>query len=273
MIRDTSDVRKAKREGKLGVIISFEGGAVVPRDDGDLQCGTPPIKDECMSKVRALHDLGLREFQPYHASCNWLKEDPKNGEPNSEFWPLNHYGVRVLHEMDRLGVAIDLSHMGPTPFQQALKETHKPFILSDAAVARVSLCGKDHDCAALRQWESGGKRELGPPGNTTMLDDATINAVARRRGVIALHFMDQLVSRAKFDSKTDATIVDLVDEVEYIVNNFGVDYVALGPDYFPSNEQEAKWVNGARNMAEMENVVKEMVRRKWSDLRFGKFSA
>lgn len=269
VIRSTSDIRRAKKEKKLGVIISFEGGAILPRRPNSDMCLKPPIRSECMQVARDLYKLGLRDFQPYWSRDNWLKQKPSDGDLNSESWPLNAYGVRVLQEMDRLGVAIDLSHMGPVPFRQALAKTHRPFILSHAAVARVAFCGKDHDCDALSQWEAGAKKEFGTPGNTTILDDNTIRAVVARRGVIALHFEQQFFPQA-ISSLGRATVRDLVDEIAYIKDNFGVDYVALGPDYIPSSDPRDKWIEGARNMTEIENVVKEMVSRKWSNLTIQK---
>jgi microsomal dipeptidase-like Zn-dependent dipeptidase len=271
IIHGPGDAAKAKRAGKLGVIVSFEGGAVAPRpQDG---CLHPPCEDcDCMRSIRALHDLGLREFQPYWAADNWLKSQTTSDDPDWEHVPLNPYGVSVVTELDNSGVVIDLSHMGLKTFKQALKlteEDKKPFILSHAAVAWVSLCGpKATICQEYEDWTKTQKQtafrsEFGPPGGSMMLDEAAICDVVRRHGVIALHFMDRFVSWRHWSAqpRVDATVADLVDEIDYIKQKFGIDYVALGPDYIPWEDNDHKWVRGLRDMTELKNVAREMVIR------------
>ena len=84
VIRSTSDIRRAKKEKKLGVIISFEGGAILPRRPNSDMCLKPPIRSECMQVARDLYKLGLRDFQPYWSRDNWLKQKPSDGDLNSE---------------------------------------------------------------------------------------------------------------------------------------------------------------------------------------------
>jgi membrane dipeptidase len=275
LIRSRADVLKAKRTGKLGVIVSFEGGAVARRPDG---CDHPQSDGgKCMTNVRALYEMGLRDFQPYWVTDNWLKLPRTDGD--WEHAPLNDYGVRVLEELTKLGVVIDLSHMGSSTFRQALSKLNKnePIILSHAAVAWVSLCGNAAKCPEYDEWTKTGpsstdtpllasfRKEVGPPGGTTVLDDETIHEVVRRHGVIALHFMDFIVSWKRHSEGSDVTVATLVDEIDYIKTRFGIDYVSLGPDYFPWKGQKRSWVRGARDMTELKNVAIEMVIRGYSD--------
>jgi microsomal dipeptidase-like Zn-dependent dipeptidase len=274
IIHSRADVLKSKRTGKLGVIVSFEGGAVAPRPE--QRCLETCEGEKCMSSIRSLYSIGLREFQPYWVTDNWLKSLLIDGRKRDDDWeraPLNCYGVRILEELDRLGVIIDLSHMGVETVHEVLNERRrKPFILSHAAVARVSLCGSNWaQCPDYDKWATTGasrtdspllesfSKEFGPPGGTAMLDDDTIHEVVRRHGVIALHFMGFFVCW-KCSSGEDATVANLVDEIEYFKRTVGIDYVALGPDYIPSKGPRG-WVRGVRDMTELKNVAREMVIR------------
>ena len=62
---------------------------------------------------------------------------------------------------------------------------------------------------------------------------------------------------------TRSTVVELVDHMDYIKKLVGVEHVALGTDFFP--EKTEPWVQGADTMRSMINVVREMVRRGYSD--------
>ena len=251
-----ADILNAKRTGRLGVIVSFEGGAVATRLDG---CLIPPIAPNCMLNVRNLFfKIGLRDFQPYWSQDNWLK---KNDSPIKEWEDatLNPYGERVLQEMVKLGVVIDLSHMYAKPFQQAVKAIGKdqPFILSHAGVARVSLCGpKLAECSEYKDFEKSIEA-----GRTAILDDATIGMVVQHHGVIALNFLEPFVSTKSHLKGDDVTVSDLVDEIDYIQDHCGIEYVALGPDYIPWTKN-FRIVRGLRDMTEIKNVAREMVTRK-----------
>jgi hypothetical protein len=99
IIHSPADIAIAKRTGKLGVIVSFEGGAVVPIPE---ECNLLwNDDDKCMSNVRDLYGMGQRVFQPYWPADSWLKGQAPNGDYENA--PLNTYGVRVIQEAARAG--------------------------------------------------------------------------------------------------------------------------------------------------------------------------
>lgn len=84
-----------------------------------------------------------------------------------------------------------------------------------------------------------------------------------------MHFLNPIVSDPA--RTASPTVVDLVNEINYIERLVGIDYVALGPDYFPSSRRpEDKWLNGARNMREMEGVALEMVKQQYRPVEIKK---
>lgn len=276
IIRSVADIRRAKQTGKPGVIVSFEGGAVADRPNG---CDHPPIAGlDCTGSVRSLLQLGLREFQPYWGTDNWLKSRPREPVREEDIkWEeqgLNDYGKFVLKTMVDSGVVLDLSHMGQTPFNDALKVIgDRPFILSHAGVAAVSLCEPTKpECARFRDWNEGKivLPLVGGRGGMPFLDERTIQTVKDHQGVVALHFLEAVVSWYQLHGTKDreeVTVSNLVDEIEYFKTKYGIDYVALGPDYFPGPFDDGTWVRGLRDMTELRNVAREMVHRRMNGKR------
>jgi membrane dipeptidase len=214
-VRSVADIYRAKAEHKQGVIYSFEGAR--------------PLGGE-IENLKMFYDMGLRELQLFWAVPSPMKK------PDGT---ISDFGLRVIREMNRLGILIDVSHMSSSAFQQAVAVTSKPVVISHCGVAAVS----------------GAK-----PRGTDDLDDETIRAIARNQGVICVHAYEGYI-RPKHGPH--ATTEDFVDHIDYIKRLVGIDHVALGLDYFP--EKGWRWVEGAEHLELLPNVVREMVRRGFSD--------
>ncbi len=88
-----ADLVRAKREGKLGIVLGFQGGTPLGRN--------PHL-------VRVFHRLGVRIIQLTYNEGNALA--PGVLEPSDG--PLTSLGRQVVQEMNRTGVLVDLSHVG-----------------------------------------------------------------------------------------------------------------------------------------------------------------
>jgi membrane dipeptidase len=101
------------------------------------------------------------------------------------------------------------------------------------------------------------------PGRTAHLDDATISEVVHHHGAIGLNFIDTFVSYKNPADKV--TVTDPVEEIVYVKQHYGIDYVALGPDFIPSSDQRDTCAQGIERMADLRNVAIEMVHRGFSE--------
>ena len=215
VIRSVGDIERAKREHKLGIIYSLEGGR--------------PLAGK-LDNLEVFYKRGLREMQLFWAVPSPLKSPTQT---------LSDFGLAVLREMNRLGIVIDLSHMPDVTFQQAIDTTTAPIVISHCAVAAVS-----------------GVKSRG----TDQLSDDAVRQVAKNGGAICLHFYEGYIRPRHGEH---ATVVDLVDHIDYIKRLVGIDSVALGSDYFP--EKGWRFVEGVEKMRGVPNVVREMVHRGYSD--------
>lgn len=232
IVRAVEELDHARRENKVGVILSFEGGR--------------PLVGK-LENLKYFCDLGMREMQLWWAVPNELK--------TQDGTRLTPFGEEVIREMNRLGILIDLSHITSQAFAQAMEASTQPVVISHCAV------GSLYEEPVTESGEV-------PYSGTDLLNDATIRAMATNGGLICLHFVTPDYIRARHGT-SKATVEDLVDHAVYIRDLVGIDYLALGPDYFP--EGGWQFVEGAGRMKLLPNVVREMVRRDFTDQEIEKF--
>jgi membrane dipeptidase len=114
VVRSIGDIRRAKQEGKQGVIISFEGGRPL---EGRLE------------NLKEFYERGLRDMQLF-----WAVPSPLKTRDNR----FSDFGLQVIREMNRLGIVADLSHLRAPAFDQAISTTRDPIIVSHCAIQAVS---------------------------------------------------------------------------------------------------------------------------------------
>lgn len=116
----TEDIRRAKRDGRIAVIVCLEGAS--------------PLEGE-ISYLRHYYKLGLR--------CLGLTHDVRNqvadGIRELSGGGLTHFGARVIDECNRLGIVIDVSHLSDRGTEDVLERSKDPIIASHSNAR--ALCG------------------------------------------------------------------------------------------------------------------------------------
>lgn len=211
IIRTVEDLLEAKRTGRAGLILSFEGGK--------------PL-EESIELLRMYWRLGLREMQLAWAGPNQLCSDH-----------LTPFGRQVVREMNRLGILIDLSHLSDTVFQEVMGVTEAAVTVSHTGAHEVSGCG---DC----------------------LKADRIRMIAESGGVIGVHFVSSYIRPRRGTRRP--LLEDLVDHVEHIAGQVGIEHVSLGPDWF-LHVDDWVWVHGGERIQDFLNVTRALVKRGFSD--------
>ncbi|HBY96059.1 MAG: dipeptidase [Ardenticatenaceae bacterium] len=116
------DMRRAKREGKVGLLLSFEGAR--------------PIEDK-LEFLRLFYRFGVRRFQ---LTWNFRNRIADGCGEEHALGGVTQFGVQVLGELEKLGMVLDLAHLSESSFWAVLEHHHGPLLVSHAN-ARV-LC--DH---------------------------------------------------------------------------------------------------------------------------------
>ncbi len=112
LARKAADIKKAKEEGRLAVILSMEGAEGLEED---------------LSVLRMLHRLGLRMV-----GIAWSRRNRAADGVTEEGLDegLTPYGVELVRELNRLGIIIDVSHLAPKGVAQVLKLSNHPVVAS-----------------------------------------------------------------------------------------------------------------------------------------------
>jgi membrane dipeptidase len=190
-VRTTEEMRKAKKEGKLGILFATQNAACL---DGDY------------AYLTVMDRLGYRVMGLTYSESNMLGDGC--GERTRETRGLSYFGVDVVHEMNRLGMLVDLAHCGDATTMDAIKESTLPCLFTHANVRAISDSSR----------------------NKT---DEQIQAMAESGGVMGITGLPRMVN----NDLRAATIDGVLDHIDYVVDLVGVDHVGFAGDYTDSIEK------------------------------------
>lgn len=161
-----------------------------------------PIEDDA-DRVETFYDLGLRVLQLSYDVQGWLG----TGCAEQRDGGLTHLGTRVIEECNRLGILIDVSHCGLQTAWDALERSKDP--ISITHTGSYSLCA------------ATGRNK----------PDDLLRAVANAGGVIGVCWFSPLLRRMPNSYRTaQATIDDVINHIDHIVNVAGPAAVGIGSD-------------------------------------------
>tara|TARA_Y100000588_G_scaffold58523_1_gene56877 strand:- start:2243 stop:3208 length:966 start_codon:yes stop_codon:yes gene_type:complete len=122
VVRNVEDISEAAEEGKLALLLGFEGGKII-EEDVDL--------------LDAWFVLGLRHIQLNWAMRNSIgasqSEEDEYGQPG-----LSNFGFEVISRMNDLGMIVDVSHSAPQTIKDVLATTNKPILNSHSASREIA---------------------------------------------------------------------------------------------------------------------------------------
>jgi len=145
LARNAGEIRRAKAAGKIAVLLALEGGQMIAGDLGVL-------------REYAAH--GVRYVTLTHNfSTDWADSSTDKAVHNG----LSGFGKKVIQEMNRLGVMVDVSHVSDKTFEDVVTASEAPVIASHSS------------CRAL----------CDSPRNLT---DEMIPVLAAKGGVIQINF-------------------------------------------------------------------------------------
>ena len=121
---------------------------------------------------------------------------------------LTEKGLEFLYEMERLGMIIDVSHLGDRGIFDVIQHAKKPFVASHSNARAV--------CGHVRN-----------------LTDEMIRGMAEKGGVMGMNFCPSFLrDREHWNSGAmSVSVDDVVRHIQYIVNVGGIDCIGLGSDF------------------------------------------
>jgi len=229
LVTNLDDLIKTERNGKIGLIMGCEGGEIIEDD---------------LNLLHIYYRLGLRVFGFMWNQRNLLGDGYDHMKDDQG---LSDFGGRVVEELERLGVVIDLAHMAPKGWWGVMDAAKHPLIVSHTSTR-------------------------GPPNaSDRALTDDQLRAVKANGGMVGII---AVYSEAHIRSVPD--LKAYCDHVEYAAKIAGPEHVGLGPDFgywfFENGVPETfagwndwKMTKGLEDHTKLPDVLQELSRRGMSD--------
>ncbi|MFT5611408.1 MAG: membrane dipeptidase [Arenicella sp.] len=249
------DIEAQFKKGLISLPMGMENGSPI---QGNLK------------NLEVFHKRGIRYITLTHAKSNHISDS--SYDENNQWDGLSPFGEKVVSEMNRLGIMVDISHVSDAAFYDAVKISKAPMIASHSS---------------LRSFTPNFERNM---------DDAMVKALAEGGGVIMINFGSTFLSaqaRAWADqqSRERAVVVEkngedsdvvkgfsdafrannplpyadvatVVDHIDHAVKLVGIDHVGLGSDYDGVGDSLP---TGLKDVAAYPNLIQGLLDRKYSN--------
>ncbi len=259
------DIERIVGTGKLAVSIGIENGLVVGQE---------------ITHLKTYYDYGCRYMalphQPHREPTD-IDDFPSEKFEGEGLAPV---GQRMIDEMNRLGMVVDVSHLSRTAMLEAVRLSQAPVIASNSAIRRLrehSWNLDDDQLIALR--DNGGVVQIVAFG-ALLTEDAALrrreyNNIRGAFGMIPGQQPEELGAEpyedyigrmeALDDRYPEANVSDFVDHIEYAIQLIGVDHVGISSDF-----DGGGGISGWNHAGETLSVTVELVRRGYSDVEIDK---
>jgi len=175
------DIESAKSAGRLAVGLHFQA--------------TEPL-DGAIELVQTYYDLGVRHMLLAYNQKNAVGDGCAERTDSG----ISRFGIRLIQEMNAVGVLVDGSHTGHRTTMEAMEHCRAPFIFSHSnAYALV-------------------------PHYRNIQDDQ-IRACARSGGLIGINGVNEFLGDAHASSES------MFRHIDYMSTLVGPQYVGIGLDY------------------------------------------
>jgi membrane dipeptidase len=254
-----ADVVRIHKAGKVASMIGVEGGRQM---GGSL------------AALRAYYALGARYMTLTHnQTTEWADsatDDPKYGG-------LSPFGLTVVHEMNRLGMLVDLSHVAPTTMKAAIAASKAPVIFSHSSARAVGGHPRNvpDDVLALLPANGGVVMVNWVP---PFLSDAVWQWGAEQNAeearLKAIHREDSAAVKAgvkPWPAARPAPVVpvaNVADHIEHVAKVAGYDHVGIGAD-LDGIDSTPEGLTGVQSYP---LLFAELIRRGWSDANLAKLA-
>ena len=236
------DIEEAHRTGRIAMVPCMEGAAMIENE---------------LDRLDVLFGLGVRMCGIAYSESNQLGggvKDPGDGG-------LTRFGLDAVRRMNRLGMAIDLSHTGDVTAMQTCEASERPVFLSHSG-ARALF----------------SERKL--------KEDDLLKAVAATGGMIGIEGSPHTTISPAHPRHS---LEGVMDHFEYCVDVMGIDHVGFGPDTFFGDHvglhvlyagnldtgevgefEPVEYVEGMENPSEFPNVIRWLVGHGYDDEQIAK---
>ena len=260
--RSPAEVRENFARGKLSLLLGMENGS--------------PIEKK-LENLKHFHGRGVRYITLAHSKDNHISDSSYDDRHTHK--GLSPFGEKVVAEMNRLGILVDVSHLSDDAFWDVIGASKVPVIASHSSCRHFT------------------------PGWARNMSDEMIQSLAKQGGVIQINFGSGFIDpkiqksesqrwrrRAAFLNKhklessdpsakplleqfekdnpaSFATVEQVADHVDHVKKLAGVDHVGLGSDFDGVGDSLP---TGLKDVSQYPNLIKVLLERGYSEAEIEK---
>ena len=210
--RTPADLFEDKRKGRKSIMFGIENGIALNHD---------------IANVKHFAQRGVVYITLCHNGDNDICDSAKGCDTNHG---VSKFGEKVIREMNREGIMVDLSHASEQSFFDALEISKTPIVCS-------------HSCC---------KALCDVPRN---LSDDQLRALAKKGGVAHITLYGGFLRK-----EGEATIRDAIEHLNHAVRIMGIDHVGLGTDFDGDGG-----VTGLADSSELINFTLALLKNKYNE--------
>lgn len=248
----SSDIEEQFKQGKLSIAMGMENGSPI---EGD------------MKNLQHFYERGIRYITLAHSQSNHISDS--SYDIRRKWKGLSPFGKKLVTEMNNIGMLIDVSHISDDAFYQVMDLSKTPVIASHSS---------------LRKYTPGFERNM---------NDDMLLALKENGGVIQINFGSSFVTakagswgkqlkNTKESVKKDGTklskdfdaayraknpypfasLEQVLDHIDHVVELIGIDYVGIGSDYDGVGDSLPI---GLKDVSSYPNLIQGLMDRDYSD--------
>ncbi len=248
----TQDIEQQFKDNKMSIAMGMENGSPI---EGD------------MNNLKHFFDRGVRYITLAHSQSNHISDS--SYDIRRKWKGLSPFGKKLVTEMNNIGMLVDVSHISDDAFYQVMEISNVPVIASHSS---------------LRKYTPGFERNM---------DDDMLLALKKNGGVIQINFGSSFVTAKagawgkqlkskKESAKKEGTILSqdfdaayraknpypfaslaqVLDHIDHVVELIGIDYVGIGSDYDGVGDSLPI---GLKDVSSYPNLVQGLMNRGYSD--------
>lgn len=227
-----ADIRRIHQAGRISALMGIEGGHAI---------------EDSLAALRLFFRLGIRYMTLTHTNTNnWA--DAAGGisiAAEKRHNGLSDFGREVVREMNRLGMMVDISHVGDETFRDVLAVTKSPVIASHSSARALTDVPRN-------------------------LSDEMLRDVARNGGVVMVNFYNGFINTEyarpgmarPTKSAQTATLAMLMQHFEHVIKIAGIDHVGIGSDF---DGVDGLLPAGMEDVSKLPTITYELLKRGYSE--------
>lgn len=259
-----ADVRRIHASGRIASMLGVEGGGQI---------------DGSFSVLRAYRALGASYLTLTHTkTIEWAD----SATDNPQHGGLTKFGEAVVHELNRLGMLVDLSHVSEDTMIDALRVSKAPVIFSHSSARALDDHPRDVSDKVLkllaqnggvimvnyapsyvseerRQWEAARNAEKARY-NSPPYGGLYIGQPDRAKAAME--------EWEKAHLRPPVTLAMVADHIDHVVKVAGIDHVGIGSDF----DGVESLPDGLDSVATYPALLAELMRRGWTDEMIAKLA-